>query len=140
MASGTPDLVFEVLIEERLVVSCQTRFNPSDAEWDSWLDAVAALVQRVGTVTLLVVTEGGHPTRTQTERLRARNTSHPLTAVVSSSTGMRFFISALSFVNPTIRYFSLVELDRAFEHVGLSPPSYERVRTSIEELRRRLGG
>ena len=122
-----------------MIVSCQTRFNPSDLEWDRWMTAASVLARQVGDFRLLVVTDGGHPTRTQLERLkRLKDRKEPPTAIVSSSVALRFMGAALTFVNSTIRCFAPAQLDDAFEHIGLVPADRSLARASIERLRREL--
>ena len=131
--------MFEVLAEARLIVSCQTRFNPSDLEWDRWMTAASVLSRQVGDFRLLVVTDGGHPTRAQLERLkRLKDQKEPATAIVSSSVALRFMGAALTFVNSTIRCFAPAQLDDAFEHIRLAPADRNLARTSIERLRREM--
>jgi hypothetical protein len=133
------DLVFETLVEARLVVSCQTKWNPSDAEWDRWLSAVRHLEHQVSALRLLVVTAGGHPTKPQIERLRAVNKKNPPTAIVSSSLALRFMGSALTFVNPTIRCFPPSSFDAAFDHLGLLPAERQQAQAAIQQLQNKLG-
>jgi len=131
--------VFEVLAEARLIVSCQTRFNPSDLEWDRWMTAASVLARQVGDFRLLVVTDGGHPTRAQLERLKQlKDQKEPATAIVSSSVALRFMGAALTFVNSTIRCFAPAQLDQAFEHIRLAPADRSLARASIERLRREM--
>ena len=134
--------MFEVLAEARLIVSCQTRFNPSDLEWDRWMMAASVLARQVGDFKLLVVTDGGHPTRAQLERLKRqkeqKDHKEPPTAIVSSSVALRFMGAALTFVNSTIRCFAPAQLDQAFEHIRLAPADRNLARTSIERLRREM--
>ena len=131
--------MFEVLAEARLIVSCQTRFNPSDLEWDRWMTAASVLARQVGDFRLLVVTDGGHPTRAQLERLKQlKDQKEPATAIVSSSVALRFMGAALTFVNSTIRCFAPAQLDQAFEHIRLAPADRSLARASIERLRREM--
>lgn len=122
------------------MVSCQTRFNPSDEEWDRWLHATLALSRQVGAFRLLVVTEGGHPTRAQIERLqRTKEGPEPPTAIVSSSVAMRFMGAALTFINSTIRCFAPTELDKAFAHLGLAPDERSLANATMRRLQSELG-
>jgi len=139
MGRAGADLVFETLVEARLVVSCQTKFNPSDVEWERWLGAVHQLEHRVQVLRLLVVTDGGHPTKAQLERLRAANKKNPPTAIVSASLALRFMGSALTFVNPTIRCFAPTSLDAAFDHIGLLPAERQPARAAVQRLQRAIG-
>lgn len=139
MGRAGVDLVFETVVEARLVVSCQTKFNPSDAEWDRWLSAVRHVEHRVHSLRLLVVTAGGHPTKPQVERMRAANKKNPPTAIVSDSLALRFLGSALTFVNPTIRCFAPANLDAAFEHLGLLPSERQQAHAAMQHLQSELG-
>ena len=122
-----------------MIVSCQTRFNPSDLEWDRWMTAASVLARQVGDFRLLVVTDGGHPTRAQLERLkRLKDRKEPPTAIVSASVALRFMGAALTFVNSTIRCFAPTQLDDAFEHIRLAPADRSLARASVERLRREM--
>jgi hypothetical protein len=138
MEVGNCNLVYEVLADVRLVISCQNKEFPSDAEWDSWLGATMNLEHKVETFQLLVLTDGGHPTKAQIERMRAKNRSNPRTAIISPSRGYRFMGSALTFINPTIRCFSLEDSEKAFDHIGLARGDRERATRTIESLQLRL--
>jgi hypothetical protein len=137
MAAGA-QLVFEGVSELRLLVSCQSRFNPSDLEWDRWLKAAADLDRTGSDFRILVVTEGGHPTKAQVERLKAANKKNPKTAIVSPSLALRFMGGALTFVNPTIRCFAPAEMDGALEHLGISRLERATVLAAVERLRSAL--
>lgn len=133
------DLVFDTLVEARLLVSCQTKFNPTDVEWDRWLSAVRHLEYQVNALRLLVVTAGGHPTKPQLERMRTANKKNPTTAIVSDSVALRFLGSALTFVNPTIRCFAPTNLDAAFDHLGLLPAERQQARAAMRHLQSQFG-
>lgn len=139
MGRAASDLVFEAIVDARLVVSCQTKFNPSDAEWDRWMMAVGNLEHQVQSLRLLVMTEGGHPTKQQLERLRAVNKKNPPTAIVSSSLALRFMGAALTFVNPAIRCFAPPQLEKAFDHLALVPAERKQARAVVERLQQGIG-
>jgi hypothetical protein len=139
MGRAGSDLVFESIGAARLVVSAQTKFNPSDTEWDRWMVAVGSLEHQVQAVRLLVVTEGGHPTKQQLDRLRAANKKNPPTAIVSDSLALRVMGSALSFVNPAIRSFTATQVEKAFDHLGLGAEERQRARAAMKRLERELG-
>ena len=138
MEAGSCNLVYEVLADVRLVISCQNKDFPTDSEWDSWLGAVMNLEHKVTTFRLLVLTDGGHPTKAQMERLRAKNRNNPRTSIISPSRGYRFMASALTFINPTIRCFSPEDSEKAFNHIVLAPNDRERATRIIDSLQRRL--
>jgi hypothetical protein len=139
MPRASADLVVDVVPEARLVVSCQTKFNPSDAEWNSWLTAASNLERADTTpIRLLVVTAGGHPTKDQLDRLKAVNRTNPRTSIVSNSIALRFLGAGLTFVNPTIRCFTPDQLERAFDHIELTPSDRKAARRCIERLQQQI--
>jgi len=145
ISPSCPHLAFEVLADLRLLVSSQSEENPTDAEWDAWLLAADTLGELPGRFRLLVLTEGGRPTREQLGRLSARKRaaeeklgkkqSEPLAALVTSSTATRFIVSALTFVNPAIRCFAPTSLAEAYTHLGLTDPERKSAAAAIERLR-----
>ncbi len=142
------NLVFETVESLRLVVSCQSARAPTDAEWDAWLAAVKKLHGTAREFRLLVLTDGGRPTRAQQRRLeetkratdRAMGTpqSEPRTAVVSAAAGERFVVSVLVFMNPAIRCFSPARLDETYAHIGLTGPEHPIAAAAIARLRAQL--
>lgn len=146
--SSTRNLVFETIESLRLIVSCQSRQAPADVEWDAWLAAVKTLARTQGEFRLLVLTDGGRPTREQRDRLAqakqltekkdGRSQSEPRTALVSSAAGERFVVSALVFMNPAIRCFAPSDIQEAYEHVGLSRPEWPLADAAVARLRTEL--
>lgn len=137
-SSGNTQLIFEVVRPARLVVSGQKESQPSDEEWDRWLGAVQRLDEEAAPIRLLVVTEGGRPTKAQLDRLRAANKSNPLTAIVSPSLALRCFGAALGFINPTIRCFAPTKLEKALEHLRLAPDEQPLAIASVRRVERLL--
>lgn len=135
---GDAELVFEIVAEARLLVSAQKKTHPSDEEWDRWLAAARELESQAGRMRLLVVTEGGYPTKAQLDRLLAANTSNPPTAIVSPSLALRCFGSALGFINPAIRCYPPTKLEKALEHLGLSPSEQGLAIASVRRVERLL--
>ena len=138
MESGGRNLVYEVLPQARLIISCQNKHFPTDTEWDSWISAGKDLELQTQDFRLLVVSEGGHPTKPQLDRLRAVNRSNPPTAIISASMAYRFMAAALTFINPKVRCYSPAEREKAFEHIGLSRADGERANAVIGNLRQQL--
>jgi hypothetical protein len=133
-------LVFETLEELRLVVSYQTTTDPTDAEWDDWISAANAFRDKGTQFRLLAVTEGGHPNKSQVDRLRSAATGHePLTAIVSPSASIRFVASLMLLFNRSIRCFSPAQFHRALAHLDLALADGAAIEAAIGRLRRRLG-
>lgn len=128
----------EVLSEASLVVSCQTKFNPPDSEFELWLAAVESMWSRPSGVRLLVCTDGGHLTRPQLDRLHAQKRPSPVTAIVSPSRSLRFFGSALTVFNPTIRCYAPAELFAACVHIGVDSSYFRTVNGIVERLQAQL--
>jgi hypothetical protein len=145
MDAGNRNLIFEVLTEARLIVSCQTGSVPTDREWDNWLTSTANLMYQYGMCRLLVLSERGHPTGAQIERLRRtgkrlRESGHgyPATAIVSPSGALRLFVNALMCINPNIRCYSPTDREGAFEHLRLLRGERDSAVLVIERLERQL--
>lgn len=120
------------------MISCQTKFNPADSEWEAWLSAIDDLHRRMGSLSLLVVSDGGHPTKSQLDRLRAVKRTDPPTAIVSPSRALRFFGAALTFINPTIRCFSPDEMSTAYTHIGLGTNFISHANSVVKRLQKQL--
>ena len=141
MATVNHNLIYEALTDVQRLISYQNANFPSDEEWDSWLSAASSLHHQKKVFRLLVVTAGGHPTKSQLERLRATNREvNPPTAIISTSRAFRFMAAALTFINPTIRCFSPAHSDKAFAHLTLTERDRGCARDVIERLNRRLSG
>jgi hypothetical protein len=145
MDSGGRNLVFDVLTEARLIVSCQSGGVPTDREWDNWLTATANLMHQFGMCRLLVLSERGHPTGAQVERLRqtgkrlrASGHGYPPTSIISPSGALRIFVNALMCINPSIRCYSPEDRERAFDHLGLLRSERDRAVLAVDRLHRKL--
>ncbi len=136
--SVSSSLVFETLWDLRLLVSYQGPADPTDAEWSNWIVAADALWKKAPEFRLLVVTEGGHPTRQQLDRLRSAKRSEPLTVIISSSTLLYFVASIVALFNPHVDCFSPAHRDRAYSRIGLAPEERPAVDATISRLRQKL--
>lgn len=120
VAPLVPKLVFEIVADLRLAVMCQGTENPTDAEWDAYLDALGPLLALAEGYRVLVVTEGGHPLRNQHGRLRERMAgAKPLVAVLTAAAGVRFVASVLALVNSNLRCYAPDQRDAALASLGL---------------------
>jgi hypothetical protein len=150
MGTGVKNLLFETLTPLRLLVTYHTAAPPSDEEWQAWHDATELLWKNTPDFLLLVVSDGGHPTRKQVarleegkrrlERLGGKHRSEPLTAIVSSSVAMRFVVSTVSLFNPKIRCFASTEQQLAYRHLGLAPSDAMLASAAVERLRNEGSG
>jgi hypothetical protein len=136
---SAPNLVFELIPEAQLLVSCQTTLAPSDAEWDEYLVALAQLQVLVPRPRSLVLTNGGVPSHSQRLRLRVDKSRPPApVAVLSSSSAVRFVLSVLALVNPAMRSFNPHELDAAMSYLGIPSQQTALVYSVIARLRQAL--
>ena len=133
-----PTLVFEWVTDLSLLISCQGVHHPTDAEWDDYLACIPP-VATSDPIRVLVLTEGGRPTRAQQRRLEevTKGSVSPV-AVVSKAGALRFVVSVLSFANPNIQSFHPSHLAAAVAHIGLSPSHDERLQRVIDHLQRKL--
>lgn len=138
MYLGQPNLVFEAIESQRLVVSCQTAENPSDRAWDAWLAVVLKMWDESSDLRLLVLTEGGHPTVPQIERMIATRRCQPRTAILSGDARTRFVVSTLTFFNRRIHVFPPARLDLAYEHLDIDAGAHRIIQPTIERLTRLL--
>jgi len=119
-ARPIPNLVFEIVGDLRLAVMCQGTENPTDAEWDAYLDALGPLLALAAGYRVLVVTEGGRPSQSQHARLRERQAgAKPHVAVVTAVAGVRFVASVIALVNGNLRCFAPDQRDAALASLGL---------------------
>jgi len=138
MSGNSSNLVFRLMPEMRLIISRQNRSAPTDEEWEKWFRVAEALHGDTRGFRLLVFTQGGHPTRSQLERVRAANRTDPLTAIVSPSLALRTFGSALTFINPKIRCFAPAKMSHACVHLGLDAAFAGRANAVILALQRQM--
>lgn len=145
MEPGEESLAFEVVPEARLVVLCHTGVIPTDREWDDWLTVMANEVLRADGCRFLVMSERGHPTNAQIERLRltakrvkASGRSEPPIAIISPSSAMRIFVNVLMVINPRIRCYAPADHERAFDHIKLTRGERATALAVVERLYRRL--
>lgn len=109
------------------VVVVHTKVQPTDEEWDEYIEFNRINGHDRGVITrYLVVTEGGAPTAAQRKifhdaitPLLKQNPNVMRTAVVTPSTFVRGVISALSVVNPIFRAFSPNEMKEAYAYLGV---------------------
>lgn len=125
----------------RLAVMVAGRDNPSDTEWDRYVDFLEALRTPGPVARTLAITEGGAPSSAQRVRLEkrigeARRGSK--LAVVTSSTFARGVLNAWALVRPGYRAFAPERLDEALQFLDVSPLDIRDVKDVIAELQAEL--
>lgn len=103
----------------RLFVAWHNRETPHDPEWSAVVAALRA--HDHATLRVLVVTEGGTPSRAQQQALTGVLAGKAIpVAVVSDATAVRFVASALALFMKRIKTFRSNELAQAYAHLGLT--------------------
>ncbi len=132
-----------------LIVIAHNDHNPSDAEWDDYLGKVRAMVKVVdgdfGRIRQLVLTDGGHPSSGQRERIdgatrEVRNRERAATAVVTESLVARSVVTIFSWFNVRIRAFGPGRLHEAARFLELSALQRELLPQIIERATARVAG
>jgi len=129
-----PTIAYAAIKELRFVILSHGRRNPTDGEWASYVRGTRAVLTE-GNSRVLVMTEGGHPTR---EQQTVMNSSMPRSgvrvAVISPSVVARFVTSILVLTNPDIRCFSPEQRQQAYAHLGLMPAEVAQVDKLAKQL------
>ncbi len=136
MSELRPSFAFEVVRDLELLVSYQGRGNPSDAEWERYVEVLARLHQVPNNYRYFTFSEGGHPSGSQQARVKAVvNGRTPAVAIVSSSIAIRFVGSVLALVNPKLRCFRPDQAEQAYAHIDVSAQNIPRLTSVIARLR-----
>jgi hypothetical protein len=134
MSGAQRGLVFELLQPSQILLSFQGD-AVSDDEWDRYIHFMSSLTQ-LPALRILVCVEGSPPSAANQRRISevVRGRAWKV-ALVSSSTALRFVVSAFSLINRTIRYFPPEELQRALDHIDCSPDERREVALALERLK-----
>jgi len=129
------NLVFEVHVKASLIVLKHGPGKPSQEEWESYLNALRPISERLGEMRIVVFTDGGRPLLEQQKQLNELAMGRSVrTAVVSSNMAVRFVIAMFALVNASIRGFDSTQHGHAFGYLGLTPDE----RNLAERIERRL--
>jgi hypothetical protein len=125
---------------DSLVVLIETSDNPTDEEWDEFLNILAGNQGNFSKIQVLVMTDGGGPDREQRKRLAKVLADEPIrVAVVSDSAKVRFIASSIFLLNRDHGCFANKEIDKAFDHLRLSPSLRRLALTTIAEMKPLVG-
>jgi len=133
----------EWFVDGRLSVLVSSEKDPSDGEWDAYLDVLQHW-GRPGEQRVLVVTLGGGPTTMQRARLMEMVRRNQLpehagrSAVVTSSLIARGIATAVSWFYSAIKSFALDDLEGAMEYLELRPEERGIARAAVRRLARAL--
>jgi hypothetical protein len=130
-----PALAFELLGAERVLVSYQGARPGRPEEWNRYLDVMAS-IPGGSRMRYLVYHDGPPPSLRDQQRIGAiARPQKPLVSLISSSTTLRFVVSAFSLVTRQIRFFSPDELLAALLHLELGAREQRAVVSAVERLR-----
>lgn len=125
--------------KQRILILVHTKDNPSDPEWQEYLQAAKTWRDKIEG--FLVVTEGGGPNTLQrgelNETLDAERGSK--TAVVTLNRIARGIVTALSWFNPGIKAFSTIHIPAALDYLGVSKPDQDLLIAELKRLKSELG-
>jgi hypothetical protein len=134
-----PTLLYS--LSPRLVILVHGPVAPSNADWEAYLDALAALKSKTDTIEdagLLVVTDGANPSASQREAMNTRFPIKIRVAVVTASVVARGAVTIVSWFNPLIRAFTPTEFGDALRYLGVDPARYVEIRGRVADMRLEL--
>lgn len=119
----------------QLVILAQGKEAPRDFEWRECLKLVVA-TDDINSTRVLVVTEGGGPSTAQRKALESvlRGT-RICSAVVSDSVRVRFIVATVALFGPNISTFSMSEIHKAYEFLGLTRAQIALAEKALAEMR-----
>lgn len=122
---------------DQLSVTVHGTLDPSDEEWQSYLDDLRSL-PNVADIVVLVYSEGGGPKalhRAALERALAEAGKPKVrVALVSANRVMRGIGTAISWFNPHLRVFAPSKLDAALGYLELEPDGAADARRRLCDL------
>jgi hypothetical protein len=131
-----PTFAFEVLEDIAVLASYQSPRNPTDEEWEVYLEVLARLHQSPREYRYFTVSDGGHPSGEQQARVKAVVPGkNPAVALVSASVAMRFVGAALALFNSRVRCFRPNQMVTACAHIGLGSRDVPRIEAVIAGLK-----
>ncbi len=126
-----------IKVVDRLFIVVYGARNPSDDEWQDYLDLVEA--QGIDRTMQLIFSDGGEPTSTQRRLLNELLGGRPVpVAVVSASARVRGTVTALSWFNRRIRAFPPSGLRDALEYLEIPLSRIELIEREVTLLREEL--
>lgn len=114
--------------------------NPSDQEWNEYVEFAKKNVQYLRTT--LIITEGGGPSTVQRGELNdvlEKAGFKSKIAVVTLSRMVRGIVTAISWFNPNIKAFSTIQVPAALEYLEIPVAERDVIFREIKTLRIKLG-
>lgn len=118
-----------------LVLGLHAKDNPSDEDWNEYVNATRSVLERHGSVKVLAYSMGGGPNSVQRTKANELFKDRPqLIAVMLNSALVRGIVTALSWFNPMIRAFNIDQLDEACRYLQLSSTASAEVHRMLTRL------
>jgi hypothetical protein len=118
MAVPRQGMAFELLAKEKILISYQGP-HPTPEQWDRYISLMRT-ISVPAEMRFFVFVEGMPPSAAIQRRISELVNRNSPVALVSSSTAMRFVVSAFSLVNRSIRIFSPAHVSEALAHIRCS--------------------
>jgi hypothetical protein len=126
------------MLARRLGSLLVIRHNKNDAteqDWDEFLKFLSTNRAQLDRIRILIYTDGGIPTAPQRKRLAATLEGiHMLVGCVSDNIKVRFSGATIALFQKNYRQFSLAEIEKAYEHLHMTPSERERALAAFKEL------
>lgn len=114
--------------------------GPTAAEWARFLEFDEKNRRQHGDrLRVVTFTDGGAPTKAQSDQLSDRAATTPV-SVIFTSVALRFVVAVFTLRAKGIRTFAPDKMRDAFEHLQLSPADVKRVWSALPALSDQLGG
>jgi hypothetical protein len=112
---------------------------PTNEEWNGLMVLTEQAMRAHGSLKVLVLTDGGHPSAAQRAALiKAYGTGTIHTAILTPSMVVRTVTTALQWWNPEIVAFSPDDLPKAIEFLRLEPGMRGTIERAFGEMRREV--
>ena len=140
MSTASPsNIAYIAYVELGLIILCHGRQNPTSAEWAPYVQLLSDTFTKDVDARVLVITEGGHPSREQQAEMNAAlRSASARVAVISPSVVARFVTSILVMTNPGIRCFSPEQRHEAYAHLGFSASRASQIDKMAAQVSRAL--
>ncbi len=126
-----------IKVIDRLFLVVYGAANPTDEEWNDYLDQVAH--HGIDRTMQLIRTDGGEPTSAQRDKLNRLLDGRPVpVAVVTGSARVRLTVTALSWFNRQIRAFPVTGLRDAIAYLEIPASRTELIQREVTRLQEDL--
>jgi hypothetical protein len=114
--------------------------NPSAADWEEALDWTRSKMRMAARpVRYLILSQGGAPNSTQrAEFNKLVKKQEILTAILTSSTILRGMVTAMAWINSSVRAFREDDVDGALLYLGVPAVDFKKFSEAIAVLRAQL--